>query len=168
MKPTIRTLSFCLVANLFGLCFGIVGCSPDGNFLEGSISRRFAIEFDFVELRQQAENISILYQDNVEYIEVGYEATNTVAELVISQLPAATQKDEWLDVTETIEINRYVIIMPEKYMVSQDERPFPEINHAEAVFFDLSEQQSGTRVCGQFSIGFIDGSTLRGGFEGRL
>lgn len=168
MKPTIRSLSFCLFSGLFGLCFGTIGCGTDGNFLEGSISRRFAIEYDFVELRLQTGNLAVLYQDNVEYIEVGYEATNTVAELVFYELPAATQLGEWLDVTDKVEVNRYVIVMPEKYLISQDERPFPEINHAEAVLFELNEQQSATRVCGQFSIGFIDGSTLRGGFEGWL
>jgi len=149
------------------LSFG-TGCGGGENYLEGSITQRFELGFDFTEIALIDGALRVRFQDNVEYMEVGYEATNTVLELILEPLPEGNAPDEeWLDVSSNIELNRYVIIMPEKYLIIQDERRFPLVYQAEIVF-SCPGSATGERIVGQFHIVFEEGSTMRGGFAGRI
>jgi hypothetical protein len=161
-KNLLRLLTSLVLVGIFGW-----GCGAGESFLEGSISKRFGLGFDFVNVRQDGGALVVRYQDRVEFVEVGYEAENTVAELVFEELPDREYLGVWMDVSQTVELNRYVIIMPEKYLITQDERRFPEVHLAEIVFTELGTE-AGQAVSGQFHVTFVDGSTLRGGFSAAL
>jgi len=163
MKTAKPTLVLVVASLLLG-----TGCGGGENYLEGSITQRFELGFDFTNIALIDGGLRVRFQDNVEYMEVGYEATNTVLELILEPMPEGNAPDaEWLDVSSSIELNRYVIIMPEKYLIIQDERLFPLVHQAEIVF-SRPASAPGEKIAGQFHIVFEEGSTMRGGFAGRI
>jgi hypothetical protein len=153
-------LAVALAAVLFAGCL-------DHSSLDGSVSEVFDLSFDRVEIEGDGELLIIRYLADVEYPEVAYYATNTVAELAIEVGPDGWKTDGPEDVTDRLELERYVMTMDEEEEIVEDGRDFPVIYVAE-VTFDVLGGSPGEEVVGAFRIIFVDGATLRGSFAGPL
>jgi hypothetical protein len=143
------------------------GCARPGT-LDGSISATIPLGFDDVELVLDDDGaLLVRYLDEVSYPEVAYEGTNTVAELRVTADVGGMVAGEPLDVTGAAEVARYVIVLTDDDEIVQDARLFPEIFAAELTL-DAVPRAVGDACAGRFRVIFVDGTTLRGTFDGVL
>jgi hypothetical protein len=143
---------------------GSFACSSDLNFLEGSIGNDLNLGFDYVEVMREEDSMVVEYLDEVSYPQASYQGTNTPVKLTVFLLPTEDQLDEELDVTDSVELDRYVIVLRDGHIIEQDTRQFPEVRDATVTFFWLSDEPVEA-AGGEFSVVFVEGSTLRGGFN---
>jgi len=104
------------------------------------------------------------YLDEVRYSAVAYTGVNTTLQLTVGLIPAQEQLGTALDVTDLVELDRYVIVLAsDGRTLEQDERAFPTVQSASVIFTELREEPARA-ADGSFSIVFIGGATMRGGF----
>jgi len=154
----------CAALALLGAALGLgaVSCTEDGNYLEGSISLQFDLDFDYVEVERRTDSIVIDYLDEVSYPQVSYRGVNSTVQLTIAMLPDSGDLKQEIDATDLIDLERYVIIY-NNGAVEQDDRMFPVVSSA-IVYFDKLSDEPLEAAEGWFSVVFAEGSGLRGGF----
>lgn len=149
MKRAVEYLSALAVALV------LAGCGGYSNRLEGSISSSFSLDFDSVNVRQQATSLI------VEYIKTSGATVTKVAKMVLD-----TDNLKGLGNNSKIDGQLF-----KDRVVVQREAPaggdFPEIQSGELKFGDFNFQQGGT-VSGSFNVGFVNGRTLYGEFNGTV
>jgi hypothetical protein len=144
------------------LIFICGSCSVAETYLDGSISTRFDLDFDFLEMEKDPGKMAFTYYDEINFAQISYQGFNTVLKFEVFFPVEDFNLGQWVTVTDGVRLSRYVVIMVHPYLLKQDERVFPEIHDAGIGFFMLDD----TRVNGRFKIIFKDGSTLRAGFSG--
>ena len=144
------------------------GCAPVPGSLEGSISASFDLRYDHLELvADEGPSLVIRYLDDVSYDVVAYDGTNTVAELRIGGPLDGAVAGEPIDVTDLVELDRFVMVLTPDNEVVQDGRTYPDVYVAEVTFDELGTA-AGEACAGRLRVIFQDGTTLRGTFDGDL
>lgn len=134
--------------------FLATACSDKENTLEGSISKDFSLEFDYVEINKLGCMVQIAY------IKQGALGQTVPCMLLIDTDHATLGEDVW------IEGNRFLDNV-QVFRFDMTGSGFPAIDSGSLYFSDFG-MDAGDRVRGEFEVDFDNGRDLNGTFENKL
>lgn len=138
---------------VFAIAVMTTGCGGYGNRLEGSISQSFSLDFDHNDIRKQDASLI------VEYTKTNGKTVNKVAKMVFD-----TSNLNGLGKNSKVDGQLFKdrVVVQRAAATGGD---FPAVQNGDLEFGNFDFKDNGT-ISGSFNVGFDNGFTLYGEFNG--